>query len=778
VAPSYAVAFDGGGAGSVASSLASLSCDSASGGCASGGVHASDLPITLTAEADTGSTFTGWSGACSGTSATCTVTLDQALSVNATFDVIPAGPVLTVTRTGGPVTVTSSPAGIDCQADAGGAQTCSASFTQGEVVTLTAVGEWGLPSFTGCTPVVGSNYTCTVTMDADATVAIGAPVAPSYAVDFDGGGAGSVASSLASLSCDSASGGCASGGVHSSDYPITLTATEAPGSIFGSWSGCPSASGATCTIGSASGGDPLLTVTAVFHKAVTGLAAADVGREGAQLTWDAMPSDGYLTGVQVSHRVTGDTTWTSTSAPATNSYTLTGLTPGTQYDARVTVSFGDGTSSEATLTFTTPAAVSGSALDWNENQTTPTAAGGKLAVSWDATTLYFGLTNSAGQPVLVNPGDTVWLALDTDPATDASGSSSIASTIFPFRADKIVQVSLVDAAGTIFAQVQDGSGGFSTPASFASAVGAYDAFQIAKAEVGDPTRVRLAATVYDATGLISTDLAPVNPNATDVWGVHTSLTSSLDSNGGLWNPATGLASMSTLTSSEAPNLVAITVHQPDGVTGTLKVRGDVLPLDWFVENTHYALADDGNHGDGAAADGTWGGRFNFDGATRELFFKFMDDATYAGTCDTAPCPEPTFNNDGTERVWTLSGTAETLPTLEWNTVYDASHAFSLVFNLSSGGTPTEVSGSISELSTWNCGGSVTFADTGTQDGNGTKVWTAMLFASNYDFVTTPLEFKAIYGCGNFEGPGGNHILNDDVINTRTLSWTAGDGAAF
>jgi hypothetical protein len=40
--------------------------------------------ITLTVAADTGSIFTGWSGACTGTG-DCVVTLDAAKAVTATF---------------------------------------------------------------------------------------------------------------------------------------------------------------------------------------------------------------------------------------------------------------------------------------------------------------------------------------------------------------------------------------------------------------------------------------------------------------------------------------------------------------------------------------------------------------------------------------------------------------------------------------------------------------------------------------------------------------------
>jgi hypothetical protein len=51
----------------------------------SGTTFASGTSVTLTATASTGSTFTGWSGGCSGTSQTCQVTMNANMSVGAAF---------------------------------------------------------------------------------------------------------------------------------------------------------------------------------------------------------------------------------------------------------------------------------------------------------------------------------------------------------------------------------------------------------------------------------------------------------------------------------------------------------------------------------------------------------------------------------------------------------------------------------------------------------------------------------------------------------------------
>ena len=113
--------------------------------------------VTLTASADRSATFSGWSGACSGTG-TCEVTMDAAKSLTSTF--IRKAPALTVARSGdGTGTVSSSPAGIDC------GSTCLANYDYDASVTLTAT-PGASSTFTGWSGSGCSGTgTCQITMD-------------------------------------------------------------------------------------------------------------------------------------------------------------------------------------------------------------------------------------------------------------------------------------------------------------------------------------------------------------------------------------------------------------------------------------------------------------------------------------------------------------------------------------------------------------------------------------------------------------------------------------
>jgi uncharacterized repeat protein (TIGR02543 family) len=77
---SYTLTVSKTGSGTVASSPSGINCGSS---CSAS--YTSGTNVTLTATAATGYTFSGWSGACAGTSPTCSVSMTVARSVTATF---------------------------------------------------------------------------------------------------------------------------------------------------------------------------------------------------------------------------------------------------------------------------------------------------------------------------------------------------------------------------------------------------------------------------------------------------------------------------------------------------------------------------------------------------------------------------------------------------------------------------------------------------------------------------------------------------------------------
>jgi endoglucanase len=152
----------GTGSGTVTSTPAGVSC-----GTTCSASFASTATVTLSAAAASGSTFAGWSGACSGTAATCTVAMSAARAVTATFNTSSGGTTntLAVAKAGtGSGTVTSSPSGVSC------GTTCSAGFAGTATVTLSAAAASG-STFAGwsgaCT---GTAATCTVAMSAARSV--------------------------------------------------------------------------------------------------------------------------------------------------------------------------------------------------------------------------------------------------------------------------------------------------------------------------------------------------------------------------------------------------------------------------------------------------------------------------------------------------------------------------------------------------------------------------------------------------------------------------------
>jgi hypothetical protein len=212
----------GTGSGTVTSSPAGISC-----GADCSETYNSGTVVTLSQTAAAGSTFAGWSGACTGTGS-CQVTMSAAKSVTATFNLIPPSSYTLSVTTGGDGTgaVTSSPGGINCGAD------CTESYQSGTVVTLTASTATG-SVFTGWSGACTGTGSCQVTMNAAQSVNASFGLSLySLTVTPAGDGSGTVTSSPPGIDCG---GDCAE--PYNRDTVVTLTAAAATGSTFTGWAG-------------------------------------------------------------------------------------------------------------------------------------------------------------------------------------------------------------------------------------------------------------------------------------------------------------------------------------------------------------------------------------------------------------------------------------------------------------------------------------------------------------------------------------------------------------
>ncbi|MFM2105748.1 MAG: hypothetical protein RL338_780, partial [Chloroflexota bacterium] len=243
--PTLTASRTGSGAGTIASDPAGIDCGASCSADFTGG-----STVTLSAEASAGSVFTGWTG-CDSTSgpggSTCTVTMDGPRTASAGFDLVPV--TLSVETSGtGAGTITSVPAGIDCGA------TCSAGFTDGSVVVLTATAVPASSAFagwSGCDLTAGTDGSvCTVTMTAARSVSAAfVHVDHLLTVGRAGIGEGSVVADVGAIDCGATCSDEYTGGT-----TVVLTATPAitDGTTytftFAGWSGCDSTSGTTCTV--------------------------------------------------------------------------------------------------------------------------------------------------------------------------------------------------------------------------------------------------------------------------------------------------------------------------------------------------------------------------------------------------------------------------------------------------------------------------------------------------------------------------------------------------
>jgi subtilisin family serine protease len=252
---------NGTGSGTVTSSPSGITC-----GADCTEFYADNTVVTLTPATDSGSTFSSWSGDCTGTDP-CSVTMNQARSVTAAFTLN----TYTVTANAagnGAGTVSSDVGGIDYTYPATSTETSTA-LNHGSSITLTATaGTGSTVSWTGC-PATGGTptaATCTfASLDANKTVTATFTL-NTYTVTANavGNGAGTVASDVGGINFTYPATNSATSSALNHGSAITLTATAGTGSTV-SWTGCPANGGtptaATCTFASV---DANKTVAATF----------------------------------------------------------------------------------------------------------------------------------------------------------------------------------------------------------------------------------------------------------------------------------------------------------------------------------------------------------------------------------------------------------------------------------------------------------------------------------------------------------------------------------
>ena len=199
----------------------------------------------LTAVPAIGSVLAGWSGACAGTGPHCTVQVEGVSAVTATFNTARFALKVGLRRSGAGAggAVTSQPAGIACAVPSTGGS-CSAVLPARTVVQLYAQPAAG-SFFTGWSGACsGLAEHCTVELSAATTVSASFTTARVLTVSAKGATGVPIGSSTGH-------GGIAGYRV-TGLAPGTTAVLVAPpswsGRAFGSWSGCDSVVGSTCTV--------------------------------------------------------------------------------------------------------------------------------------------------------------------------------------------------------------------------------------------------------------------------------------------------------------------------------------------------------------------------------------------------------------------------------------------------------------------------------------------------------------------------------------------------
>ncbi len=226
--------------------------------------------ITLTATPAVGNTFTGWSGACTGTG-TCTVTLSAAKSVTATFTAVVQTHTLTVTKVG---TGTVVGAGISCGTD------CTETVPSGTTISLTAAPATGF-TFTGWSGACTGAGACSVVVNAAKAVTATFAAAPqTFTLNVLKVGSGTVTGNGITCGTD-----CTQ--PYTAGTNITFTAVPTTGYTFTGWSLCTGTGTCTVTMNAAKN----LTATFTRINTVPTASPVSVNTTGAPVTFNLIGFD-------------------------------------------------------------------------------------------------------------------------------------------------------------------------------------------------------------------------------------------------------------------------------------------------------------------------------------------------------------------------------------------------------------------------------------------------------------------------------------------------------
>jgi hypothetical protein len=319
------VAPSGTGEGSVAGGA--IACerrsDANTGSCTAAAPFGTVVALAATPAAN--STFAGWTGACSGTGA-CTVTIDEARTVGATFTRRQVALAVSLSGAGaGAVSVGDQRCTL---ATGQGSASCTLRVDVGRALALSAqpAADAEFTGWSGACAASARAPGCTLTLTADG--AVGATFVPgAVRVTIGGGGGGgtlgtgTVSSSDERLSCVIA--GAQTSGACEATFAVgaTVTLTAAPDrqSAFDAWSGaCAGTAGPRCTFTvreATSAGARFIRQQAAIIVGVGGSGAGTVSLNGTPLCTLA-PAQGSVSCARI---VDAGTSVTLTLQPAAGS---------------------------------------------------------------------------------------------------------------------------------------------------------------------------------------------------------------------------------------------------------------------------------------------------------------------------------------------------------------------------------------------------------------------------------------------------------------------------